>query len=85
MDRGPKRHDADRALPDDESQGEAVEELRRRQAAASLLRAARLTDDATERESLRRQAAELLSRRTAGQASHTGSASDGRRPRTGRG
>jgi hypothetical protein len=64
MDRVPKVHDAgtDRpSLPDKNVPGEPAESVRRRQAAASYLRAARLTEDAAERESLRRQAAELLS------------------------
>ena len=65
MDRVPKRqNDAAReSVPDEDFQAESAGELRRRQAAAACLRAARLTDDAQERESLRRQAAELLSRR----------------------
>jgi hypothetical protein len=37
-----------------------TEEVRARQAAAAFLRAARLTDDPVERESLRRRAAALL-------------------------
>jgi hypothetical protein len=37
-----------------------TEELRARQAAAAFLRAARMTDDAAERESLKRRAAQLL-------------------------
>jgi hypothetical protein len=65
MDRVPKRqNDADReSLPDEELPTESAAAASKRQAAAAYLRAARLTDDATERESLRRQAAELLSRR----------------------
>ncbi len=67
---------------DDKRQAEAAE-VSKRQAAAAYLRAARLTDDAAERESLRRQAAELLSPRTGDQASETASPSDAsRRPRT---
>jgi hypothetical protein len=65
MDRVPKRqNDADgESVPDEDFQAQSAGEVLRRQAAAACLRAARLTDDATERESLRRQAAELLSGR----------------------
>jgi hypothetical protein len=74
----PKRHDADRGpLPDgDDLQSVQARRLRDRQQAASYLRAARLTDDAAERESLRRKAAELLSPRRGGEASPTRSTSD---------
>lgn len=64
MDRVSKRHDTGRqSVPDEKLQGEVASEASRRQTAAACLRAARLTDDAAERESLRRQAAELLSGR----------------------
>jgi hypothetical protein len=64
MDRVSKRHDAgSEPAPDEKRQAEAAGEVSKRQAAAACLRAARLTDDAAERESLRRQAAELLTGR----------------------
>src|SRR6185295_7380323 len=50
-------------MPDRESLDEDVLETQRRQKAAAYLRAARLTDDAGEREALRRKAGELLSSR----------------------
>ena len=56
-------HDADtptESLPDRDPQDPQARELSRRQQAASYLRAARMTDDPAERESLRRKAAELL-------------------------
>jgi hypothetical protein len=66
MDRAPKRNVAEcepESLPDRESHGDLAAETQRRQQAAALLRAARLTDDAEEREALRRKAGELLSSR----------------------
>jgi len=65
MHRVPKRqNDADgESAPDEDFQAQLAGEALRRQAAAACLRAARLTDDVAERESLRRQAAELLSGR----------------------
>jgi hypothetical protein len=48
-----------RAWRADEGEGQA--EANERRQAAAYLRAARLTDDATEREELRRKAADLLS------------------------
>jgi hypothetical protein len=52
--------EAGKSPPDRDSQESAVRELTSRQQAASYLRAARMTDDAAERESLRRKAAGLL-------------------------
>lgn len=72
MDRVSKVHDAgtDRhSLPDKDVPGEPAKDVRKRQAAAAYLRAARLTDDPAERESLRRKAAELLSPRRGDRAS----------------
>ena len=67
MDRVSKRYDAAReSAPEQETQAEPVGEAGKRQAAAAHLRAARLTDDPAERESLRRLAAELLSGRRRG-------------------
>ena len=65
MDRKQERHDAetDHELPNAESQDDPAAELTARQRAAAYLRAARLTDDAREREALRQKAAELLSPR----------------------
>jgi hypothetical protein len=62
-----KRHDADTdegPLPDGHARSVNAHELRNRQAAAAYLRAAKLTDDTAERESLRRKAAALLAPRT---------------------
>ncbi len=59
----PNHQDADNhteSLPDTNLQDAKAREPSRRQQAASFLRAARMTDDAEERESLRRKAAELL-------------------------
>jgi hypothetical protein len=44
-----------------EKEGASTQEARRRQAAALYLRAAAMTDNAVEREALRRRAAQLLS------------------------
>ena len=52
------------SLRDRESHDEGALETQKRQQAAAYLRAARLTDDAGEREALRRKAGELLSSRT---------------------
>jgi hypothetical protein len=59
----PKHPDAEtptESLPDRDLQDAQARELSRRQQAASYLKAARMTDDPAERESLRRKAAELL-------------------------
>jgi hypothetical protein len=64
MGRASKCEDADtegRSVPGEDGQPEA--QVRRRQRAASYLRAAKLTEDAAEREKLRRKAATLLSPR----------------------
>jgi hypothetical protein len=65
MDRVPKRRSGARgeSVRDEGSRDVAAAVARQRQAAAALLRAARLTDDPSERESLRRKAAELLEQR----------------------
>jgi hypothetical protein len=68
MDRAPKRDFSDgerESVPDPAAHDERAEEASRRQKAAAYLRAARLTDDAQEREELRRKAGELLSSRFA--------------------
>jgi hypothetical protein len=55
------RADKDRGdLPNRDLPSDLAEEAGRRREAASYLRAARLTDDASERQALRRKAAELL-------------------------
>ena len=67
MDRATKQYLAEAktdSLPDREPHGEGALETQERQKAAAYLRAARLTDDAEEREALRRKAGELLSPRT---------------------
>ena len=77
MDGRPKPQDPDRpSPPGEESRGEHCGETRRRQAAASYLSVSRLTDDAAERESLRQQAAELLSPRAGDRHSPGGTTSD---------
>jgi hypothetical protein len=65
MDRAPKRQidPVRESAPDEDLQDQAATEALRRQAAAAYLRAARLTDDPAERESLRRQALAVLSPR----------------------
>jgi len=58
------RADKDREdLPNGELASDLAGEASRRREAASYLRAARLTDDASERQALRRKAAELLAPR----------------------
>ena len=83
MDRSPKPQDVNRSSPPvEESPGEPCGETRKRQAAASYLSVARLTDDAADRKSLRRQAAELLSPRGGNGQDHAGTTSDpGCRPK----
>lgn len=83
MDRSPKPQYVNRSSPPgEESLGEPCGEARRRQAAASHLSVARLSDDAAERKSLRRQAAELLSPRGGDGQDRAGTTSDsGCRPK----
>ena len=79
MDRAPKR-DVDMDLEwllEGEVSSDPAGEAGPRQLAASWLRAARLTDDAKERDALRRRAAELLSPRRAGRRAEA----EGRRKR----
>jgi hypothetical protein len=61
-------------------QGE-TERIRARQAAAAFLRAARLTDDAGEREALRRRAADLLAPADEPEAPRAGAVAADERPR----
>jgi hypothetical protein len=64
MGRVTKGYEVDREELDTRSPSDSAREaIRRRQIAASHLRAARLTDDASERAELRRLAAQLLSPR----------------------
>jgi hypothetical protein len=73
MDRAPKQGLAQgepEALTRLEPHAELADETRRRQKAAALLRAARQTDSAEEREALRRKAGELLSSRRRGRQAY---------------
>ena len=63
------RADEDRQdLPNRDLASDVAEDTSRRREAAACLRAARLTDDASERQALRRKAAELLAPRARGSA-----------------
>lgn len=58
-----------------------TEAIRARQAAAAFLRAARLTDNLAERESLRRRAADLLAPPEEPEATRAGAVATAGRPR----
>ena len=58
-----------------------TEAIRARQAAAAFLRAARLTDDPTEREWLRRRAVDLLAPPEEPEAARAGAVATAGRPR----